>query len=89
MREFSGKTRSMETKRDRKLKVMYTNAGQFLNKRDDLAAGDEPNIMIITEVIPKAQINLIGAPLLELESYDVHANCATDLGASGINIRER
>ena len=37
MREVSGNTIRMDAKRDRKLKVMYTNAGQFLNKREDLA----------------------------------------------------
>ena len=42
------------------LKTMYTNADQFLNKKDDILqfiAGNEPNIIMISEVIPKAQMN--------------------------------
>ena len=39
---------------------MYTNADQFLNKRsrDNMLmfiAGDEPDIIIMTEVLPKAR----------------------------------
>ena len=40
------------------LKVLYTNADQFINKLDVLIEaidGDEPHVMLITEVIPKAQ----------------------------------
>ena len=36
---------------------MYTNADQFLNKRDELIefiVNDEPSIIMITEVIPKS-----------------------------------
>ena len=38
------------------LNLFYTNADQFVNKRDDLLmfiANDQPDIMLITEVIPK------------------------------------
>ena len=45
-----------------------------MNKRDDLVtfiAGDEPDTIMITEVIPKAQIKPIEAQLLHLESYDI------------------
>lgn len=38
------------------LLVLYTNADQFLNKRDDLLmfiAGNAPHIILITEVLPK------------------------------------
>ena len=44
-----------------------------MNKREDLVtfiAGDVPDIIMITEVIPKAQINPIEVQLLQLESYD-------------------
>ena len=40
-----------------RLKVIYTNADQLVNKRDDLCmaiAGREPDIILITEVILKA-----------------------------------
>ena len=88
---------NMDARTGRKLKVIYTNAYQFLNKRGGLVtfiAGDEPDIIMITEVIPKAKINPIEVQLLQLESYDVYANfdeSATNLGASGRgeNIRER
>ena len=44
------------------IKFFYTNADQFVNKRDDLLAriaGEEPDVIMITEVIPKSQINLV------------------------------
>ena len=66
MRESSGEcdTTERKIKTEGKFMVLYTN-DQFLNKKDELLqliAGNEPNIMIITEVIPKAQINPIEAP---------------------------
>ena len=45
------------------LKILYTNADQFVNKRDDLLmliAGNEPDIILINETIPKAQSLPIG-----------------------------
>ena len=45
---------------------MYSNVDQLLSKMDDLLmliASDEPDIMMLTEVIPKAQIN----PILETQ----------------------
>ena len=38
------------------LKCFYTNADQFVNKRDDLLmmiSDDRPDLILITEVIPK------------------------------------
>ena len=92
MRESSGEcdTTERKTKTEGKFMVLYTNADQFLNKKDkllQLIAGNEPNIMIITEVIPKAQINPIEAPLLEIEGCDHYLNFEIsnmNLGASGI-----
>ena len=75
---------------NRKLQATYTNADQFLNKRDELVesiTGNEPDIIMITEVIPKAQLNPIEAPLLEIGGYATHINCdpsEANLGASGI-----
>ena len=46
-----------EMKHARGLKFFYPNADQFVNKRDDLAAviaGNEPDVIMITEVIPKS-----------------------------------
>ena len=75
---------------NRKLQAMYTNADQFLNKRDELVesiTGNEPDIIMITEVIPKAQLNPIEASLLEIDGYATHTNfdpSEANLGASGI-----
>ena len=95
-REFRRKTINMDATSGRNLKVMYTKADQFLNKRDDLVtciADDEPDIIMITEVIPKAQINPIEVQLLQFNSYNVYVNfdnSETNLGASGIRgVRER
>ena len=49
------------------LKCLYTNADQLVNKREDLCMailGQEPDIILITEVIPKAQVLPIDAAVL-------------------------
>ena len=89
-RNNDGKTKEVTTKKFSNLQVLYTNADQFLNKMEDLKtfiSGDEPDIIIITEVIPKAQANPIDAPLLEIDGYKPHVNfdiSKTNLGAFGI-----
>ena len=69
---------------------MYTNADQLINKRYDLEMmieGDRPDVMMITEVIPKGQVNPITRALLEVDGYQNILNFdpdKTNLGASGI-----
>ena len=44
------------------LKCLYSNVDQLLNKMEDLKlsiVNDEPDIMLFTDVIPKAQKNVI------------------------------
>ena len=55
-----------------KFRVFYTNAGQLPNKYDNLLtviAGDEPDIMIITEVLPKYQKYPTLASTLDIQGY--------------------
>ena len=72
------------------LTFLYTNAGQFVNKRDDLLMFmriDKPNVMLDTEVIPKSQSNPITQALLDIEGYDCTLNFEPEkenLGASDI-----
>ena len=72
------------------LSILYTNADQYLNKRDDLAmmiVDEKPDIILITEVIPKSQTNPINPSLLSLDGYNYHLNFNPDesyLGKSGI-----
>ena len=72
------------------MKFFYTNADQFVNKRDDLLcmiAGDEPDVILITEVIPKCQTNPIAPALLSIDGYKPHFNFNLgdgNLGGSGI-----
>ena len=69
---------------------ILTNADQFVNKRDDMLtriAGDEPDIILISEVIPKSQSNPISPALLHIEGYKPSFNFepnTPELGASGI-----
>ena len=69
---------------------MYTNADQFVNKRDFLSseiAGTEPDIIIITEVIPKAQVQPLSLAIFELEGYRTYLNfdpTVCNLGMTGI-----
>ena len=56
------------------LTVLYTNADQFLNKRDELQmfiAGNEPDIILITEILPKSHCNTISSSRLSLNGYNV------------------
>ena len=72
---------------------MYTNADQLINKRDDLACliSDElPDIIFVTERIPKAQVLLIDLVLLDLPGYhllinfDASLQCLGSKGTKGI-----
>ena len=59
------------------LSIFYTNANQFLNKIDDLEmliAGSEPDIIMITEVLPKIHCNSISAARLALSGYQAFFN---------------
>ena len=61
-----------------------------MNKRDELSmliADDKPDIIFISEVIPKNQINPITQALLEIDDYKCLLNFdpeLTNLGSSGI-----
>ena len=51
------------------MSVLYSDVDQFVNKRDEccaMIAGDEPDLILLTEVIPKAQVNPIPPALLSL-----------------------
>ena len=83
-------TKSLKNDTNVGLKTLYTNADQFINKRDDLEifiANDRPDIMLITEVIPKNKVNQITHTLLDIEGFKCYLNFNPDeynLGSSGI-----
>ena len=59
------------------MRVWYTNADQLLNKRDalDMAiCGDEPDMIFITEVLPKVFVSTISPALLALPGYTLFTN---------------
>ena len=72
------------------LKCFYTNADQFVNKRDDLLmmiSDDRPDLILITEMIPKKQINPITDQLLDFVGYKAYYNFdpnISNLGTLGI-----
>ena len=72
------------------LKCMYTNSDQLVNKRDDLCmaiAGREPDVIMITEAIPKAQVLPIGTAVLAVPGYTLFTSFDPDsanLGRSGM-----
>ena len=82
--------RSLKNITRKGIKFKYTNADQFINKKEDLVmfiSNDKPKIMIITEVIPKKQENPITQELLDIEGYKCALNFdpyEPNLGASGI-----
>ena len=60
-----------------KFKILYTNSDQLLNKPDDLLmhiADNPPDIILITEVIPKAQIHPIDEARLNIPGFTVFLN---------------
>ena len=69
--------------------MLYTNCDQFLNKRDDLCMAicdDKPDLIFLTEVIPKAQRLPISAALLQIQGYTLFRNfdsSTPNLGPSG------
>ena len=71
------------------LKILYTNVDQFVNKRDELLnmiSDDVPDIIFVTEVIPKAQVNPIPLSLISLPDFTLYTNFDCDahnLGQSG------
>ena len=71
------------------LKCMYSNVDQLLNKVEDLKtliSGNEPDIMLLTEIIPKAQRNEIHEAQLNVPGYEKFVNFKfsdQQLGASG------
>jgi len=68
------------------LKVFYTNADQFLNKRDDLLlhiAGNEPDVIMITEVLPKVQSTYVSDVQLQIPGYKLYTNFKLNCDLSG------
>ena len=69
---------------------MYTNTDQFLSKREDLCmmiCNAEPDLILLTETIPKAQKLPIAPALLHISGYTLYPNFAPstpNLGGSGI-----
>ena len=57
--------------------MLYTNADQLVNKWDDLCmqiAGTEPDVIMITDVIPKAQLFPLSPALLAVDGYNLFTN---------------
>ena len=69
--------------------LLYTNADQLLNKKDELELLIEqcnPDVIMITEVIPKAQMLPILIPMISIPGYELQLNFDPSyprLGASG------
>ena len=80
----------MRKETGKKLNVIYTNADQLINKRDDLSmfiADKNPDIIMVTEVIPKAQVHSLPPSLLAIDGYTLYTNfdiSTRNLGSSGI-----
>ena len=72
------------------LTVLYTNADQFLNKRDELQmfiTGNEPDIILISEVLPKSHCNSVSSSRLSLNGYNMFFNFDPDGCRPNTNIR--
>ena len=59
------------------IKTLYTNADQLINKIDNLLliiAHESPELIAITEVIPKAQIHPLSTATLAIPGYELFLN---------------
>ena len=71
------------------LQFFYTNADQFINKHDDLVAliaGNEPDLILITEITPKVHCTTISKCLLEIPGFSTFFNFDPDSSSSMDNI---
>ncbi|XP_043199039.1 uncharacterized protein LOC122368836 [Amphibalanus amphitrite] len=67
----------MERSGRRKLTILYTNIDQYLNKREDLAmfiSNNEPDLILLCEVIPKAQSHPMHPATMALPNYTMFLN---------------
>ena len=72
---LAGRSSTSSNGQKRHLRVLYTNVDQLVNKSDDLImqnARNEPDIIMITEVIPEAQIIPLSPALLEIPMYRLY-----------------
>jgi len=63
------------------LDILYTNADQLVNKMDDLStliASEEPDLILITEILPKCCVNSLSAARLALDGYQSFFNFDPD-----------
>jgi len=59
------------------LDIFYTNADPLLNKRDNLnvfISGNEPDVILITEVLPKVHSQFVTQARLSLTGYSIFTN---------------
>ena len=64
------------------ISVLYTNADQLLNKINDLEmliAGNEPNLILITEILPKNHLYLLNKACLMIPGYSLYLNFDPDI----------
>ena len=63
------------------LDILYTNTDQLVNKMDDLStliAGDEPDLILISEILPKHCVSSLSAARLALDGYQSFFNFDPD-----------
>lgn len=95
MTKFHKKNTSKYRNKQSKVKqdgiyCLYANADQLLNKIEDLKmmiASKKPDVMLFTEVIPKAQKNPIEETQIQIKGYQHYPNfnyTDTNLGSAGI-----
>ena len=73
-------------KASRDLLVLYTNCDQLINKFDELLTivdNVKPDLTLLTEVIPKAQILLIGLPSISIPGFLQFTNFDPNLSHLG------
>jgi len=70
--------------------VLYTNADQFINKRDLLLvqiANKNPDLILISEILPKAPNSIIHSALFAIPGYSLYLNFDPDCVSSPLTIR--
>ena len=68
-------------KGEESLKCFYSDVDQLLNKMEDMhmkIASNEPDLSMLTEVIPKAQRNPITDTEMKIKGYQVYISIGVD-----------
>jgi len=83
---------SISSSNYKSLSVLYTNADQFINKRDLLVQIANPYLILISEILPKAPNSIIHSALFAIPGYSSYLNfdpdCVSNIHGIGLFVSQ-